>query len=123
MPVSNYRYRFAKSLVRKVAFATFTLALLTGFAARSLAQNSDKPNRKVTSKVMPVYPQALKSLRIEGVVRLKVSVLANGTVANVEIIGGNPILAENAVKAAKYWKYAVAPAQTEEEVVLTFSLH
>jgi outer membrane biosynthesis protein TonB len=42
-------------------------------------------------------------------------------VASVKVRGGNPILAENAVKAVKNWKYAPAPSQTEEEVVLDFS--
>jgi TonB family protein len=52
---------------------------------------------------------------------LTATVLPNGSVANVKVRGGNPILAENAVKAVKNWKYAPAPSQTEEEVVLDFS--
>jgi TonB family protein len=120
LPVSNYRYRFAKSFGRTLTFATLILALWAGFAADSPAQNSEKSHRKVLSTVKPVYPQTLKNLHIEGLVRLKATVLPNGTVTEIEVIGGNPILVENAVKALKNWKYAPAPSQTEEEVVLNF---
>jgi len=104
-----------------------TLALLLGIifslAPSVLAQNSDKPGRKVISTVKPGYPQTLKDLHIEGLVRLKATVLPNGSVANIQVIGGNPILVENAIKAVKNWKYAPAPSQTEEPVVLNFFDH
>lgn len=69
----------------------------------------------------PAYPQTLKDLHIEGLVRLKATVSPDGSVGNIEVIGGNPILVENAVKAVKAWKYAPAPSPSEEVVVLNFS--
>jgi TonB family protein len=101
-----------------------SLALLLGimlsFAPSVLAQSSEKPGRKVISVVKPGYPQTLKDLHIEGLVRLKAIVLPNGSVSTIQVIGGNPILVENAIKAVKNWKYAPAPSQTEEPVVLNF---
>jgi len=94
--------------------------MTAGFTPSMCAQKADKPTRKVISTVKPSYPQTLKSLHIEGLVRLKATVLPNGSVADIQVIGGNPILVENAVKAVKNWKYAAAPSQTEEEVVLNF---
>lgn len=120
MPVRSYRSRFVRSIGRKVAFATVTLALLTGFATQSLAQKSEKSSRKVISTVKPAYPQTLKNLHIEGLVRLKATVLPNGSVSDIQVLGGNPILVESAIKALKNWKYAPAASQTEEEVVLNF---
>jgi TonB family protein len=103
------------------------LALLLGIililAPSVLAQSSEKPGRKVISTVKPGYPQTLKDLHIEGLVRLRATVLPNGSVANIQVIGGNPILVENAIKAVKNWKYAPAPSQTEEPVVLNFFDH
>jgi outer membrane biosynthesis protein TonB len=55
------------------------------------------------------------------VCRLKATVLPNGTVGNVEILGGNPILAESGVAAVKRWKYAPGPNETVEDVTLTFN--
>lgn len=108
-----------RNIARKVAFATLTLAL-AGFATHSLAQKPEKSTRKVISTVKPAYPQTLRNLHIEGLVRLKTTVLPNGTVSDIQVIGGNPILVESAIKAVKNWKYAPAPSQTEEEVVLNF---
>lgn len=84
------------------------------------AQTAEKSTRRVVTMVKPAYPQTLKSLHIEGLVRLKVAVAANGTVGEIKVVGGNPILVESGVKAVKSWKYAPGPSQTEEEVVLNF---
>jgi TonB family protein len=77
----------------------------------------------VLRAVKPFYPAIVKSARIGGTVRLNAVVLANGTVARVQIVGGNPILAESAAKAVMDWKYAPASAQTTEEVVVDFNSH
>ena len=53
-------------------------------------------------------------LGIGGTVRLNAKVLANGTVADVQIMGGNPILADSAAKAVKTWKYAAAASSSTE---------
>jgi TonB family protein len=95
--------------------------LIFGLTSVSFAQKTAKPGRKVILQVKTEYPEILKDLRVGGQVRLTATVLPNGTVANVKVQGGNPILAENAVKAVKNWKYAPGPSQTEEEVVLHFN--
>ena len=84
------------------------------------AQTAERSTRKVISTVKPAYPQTLRNLHIEGLVRLKVTVAANGTVGEIKVIGGNPILVESGIKAVKNWKYAPGPTQTEEEIVLNF---
>jgi len=89
----------------------------------SLAQSDDRPARKILQSSSPEYPALLKYLRIGGVVRLNAKVLANGTVAQVSVIGGNPVLAESAVKAVMTWKYAPAAAASNELVVLDFKSH
>jgi outer membrane biosynthesis protein TonB len=52
---------------------------------------------------------------------LNASVLANGTVARVVIIGGNPILAESAAKAVTNWKYAPGSSTTSEIITFDFN--
>lgn len=97
------------------------LGFATGFTPAVLAQKTSKSDRKIVSMVKPAYPQTLKELHIEGLVRLTVTVLPNGTVTDVDVRGGNPILVENGIKAVKSWKYAPAGSQTREEVVLNFN--
>jgi TonB family protein len=99
---------------------TLALCLTAGFAPALQAQKTSKVARKVVSEVKPAYPATLRNLHIEGLVRLTVTVLPNGSVGDINVRGGNPILVENAVKAVKSWKYALGPSQTEEEVVLNF---
>ncbi len=112
--------RPAADLRRIFASATLALCLTAGFAPALHAQKTVKAARRVVSEVKPSYPTTLKNLHIAGLVRLPVTVLPNGNVGDINVRGGNPILVENAVKAVKEWKYAPAPAQTEEEVVLNF---
>jgi TonB family protein len=122
---SLFRTRFARKFTGRGVSATVALLLgmALAFAPCVLAQKAEKPTRKVLSTVKPSYPQTLKNLHIEGLVRLKATVLPNGSVGDIQVLGGNPILVENAVKAVKGWKYVAAPSQTEEPVVLNFFDH
>lgn len=99
------------------------LCLTTVFVPASLAQKPSKSERKVIVIAKPDYPDILRRAQVGGVVRLKATVLPNGTVSSVDVLGGNPILAENAAAAVKKWKYAPAASQTTEDVSLSFSPH
>ena len=79
--------------------------------------------RKMVTRVEPEYPETLKRLYIGGVVRVEAEVAANGTVEKTELLGGNPILGQSAIRAIRQWKYA--PANTKEKLVvkLTFDPH
>jgi TonB family protein len=48
--------------------------------------------------------------QIGGLVRLKVTVSPDGKVSNVDVVGGNPILAESASTAVMKWKFIPAPS-------------
>jgi TonB family protein len=97
------------------------IGLLPGFASHLVAQNADKPQRKVLVSYQPVYPELLAKGHFEGVVRLVVSVQANGNVSKVDIKGGNPMLARYAMEAVMKWRYAPAPAPTVEQVAIRFN--
>ncbi len=73
--------------------------------------------------VKPVYSDFLRRSQIGGLVRLKATVNAEGKVTNVDIIGGNPILAESGAAAVLQWKFAPAATQSVEEVSLSFNPH
>ena len=68
--------------------------------------------RKILKKVEAQYPSILKSRGIGGTVRLKVSIKADGTVKDVEVLGGNPTLADAAEKAVRQWKFALGSDST-----------
>jgi TonB family protein len=76
--------------------------------------------RKLISRVEPVYPVVLLSSHIGGTVRLKLTIAANGTVEDVELLGGSPILGEAAMAAVKKWVYAAGRSRTQAEVSIPF---
>jgi len=86
----------------------------------AFAQESD---RKLMTRVEPEYPDALKKLYIGGVVRVEVEVAPNGTVKNVKLLGGNPILGQSTMKAVKSWKYVPAATNETLTVRLEFDPH
>ncbi len=62
-------------------------------------------DRKVKTRVNPVYPVIAKKSRVSGAVRLEILVTADGSVKNVKALGGHPMLIEAATDAVKMWKY------------------
>jgi len=115
---SNNRKRLA---LARLALLAFCLAL--GSIPTVRAQSGEHSSRKVIRTQQPDYPVVLKSKGIGGTVRLNARVLANGTVANIDVLGGNPILAESAVKALMKWKYAPAASPSNEIVTFNFNVH
>ena len=84
------------------------------------------PNR-LLHRVDPEYPESAKSQHIQGAVELEAQVLGDGTVGNVAVLRGHPLLAEAAASAIKQWKYqpySVNGRQVErqERITVKFSL-
>ena len=122
---SGLPFAGSRSSSRSLASSTLTVVfcLMTGFGPLSLAQKAEKSDRKVLVSSQPLYPELLKRAQIGGLVRLKATVLINGTVSNVAVTGGNPVLAESAVAAIKRWKFAPAASQTVEDIAINFNPH
>jgi protein TonB len=59
----------------------------------------------ITSKSAPEYPPVARQLRIEGNVELEATVSETGTVEEVTIVSGNPVLTKPAAEALKRWKF------------------
>ena len=121
MQARQIHTRFAQRAGAACTLAVVAVALLVGVVTPSAAQKS--AGRKVLVTVKPEYPETLKFAQIGGLVRLSATVLPNGNVSQVEVRGGNPILAEKAQAAVMKWKYAPAANQTVEEISLSFSPH
>lgn len=79
--------------------------------------------RRLLIRIEPEYPEPLKLGQIAGTVRLALTISPKGSVDNVQVIGGNPILAEAAIKAVQQWVYAAAPSRTTMEVSISFDPH
>lgn len=82
---------------------------------------------KLIRRVDPVYPPLAVSHRVMGTVKMHLIVGANGTVRDVHVIYGPPMLVDAAVKAASQWLYSPMlmngkPADSEVDIDLSFKL-
>ena len=98
-----------------VAAGVLVVASVSLGAAQEVATS-----RKVVKTVVAQYPSVLKRRGIGGTVKLRVLVSANGTVKDVQVLGGNPILSDCASKAVKQWVFAAAEKEESIEVSVGF---
>ena len=96
------------------------LLVITGLA---LAQNAatPAPERKVSSRVAPAYPELARKMRLQGVVKIEVIVKPNGSVKSTRVLGGNPVLVGAANDAVSKWKFEAGTSETTQVVELTFT--
>jgi protein TonB len=67
------------------------------------------------NKVQPQYPVAARWMHIAGAVRLQAIIGTDGRVRDVEVLSGNPILAQAALVAVREWRYR--PTELNHEIV------
>ena len=119
-----------------------TTALPTAAPAASEAfsdRHTDEPNRPIAAppdhldpsqllhSVQPVYPEAARTLGVEGKVALRVVVATDGTVRSVSLISGPPSLAPAAMDAAREFRYKPArlngqPIEAIQTIEMSFRL-
>jgi TonB family protein len=80
--------------------------------------SSGRESRRLKVSTPPEYPDIAQKMNIKGAVQVEVSVRPDGTVREVRIIGGHPMLAEALVKAVRRWQYE--PAARDSLVVVRF---
>jgi len=74
---------------------------------------------KLVKRVRPAYPPLARQARIQGVVRFTVLIGTDGGVANMQLIGGHPLLVPAAQEAVKQWVYQPTFLNGREVEVLT----
>lgn len=78
-------------------------------------------------KVQPNYPPLARQARIQGAVVLQAEISKNGTIENLRVISGHPMLAPAALDAVKQWRYKPyilngEPVEVETQVTVNFTL-
>lgn len=89
-------------------------------SAQSSTTVSSGSERKVASRVAPVYPELAKKMHIKGMVKVEAVVRPNGTVKSTRVLGGNPVLVDAALDAVGKWKFEPGQSETTEIVQLAF---
>lgn len=91
------------------------LAVFAFFTCGACAQASE---RKVKTRVEPVYPELAKKNNISGSARVELLITPDGRVKEAKVLGGNPVLVQAVITAVMKWKYE--PAAEESTVVIKF---
>ncbi len=81
----------------------------------------------LVTKVTPVYPALAKQARIQGTVRFSAVLGKDGSVVNLQLISGHPLLIAPAQDAVKQWVYKPtllngAPVEVLTQIDVNFTL-
>ncbi|HTU33090.1 MAG TPA: energy transducer TonB [Candidatus Acidoferrum sp.] len=82
---------------------------------------------QLVHQVQPQYPEIARSIHLSGTVRLQAVVGIDGTVRDVEVLDGNPLLTRAAVDAVRQWRYRPTllnglPVEVETYITVNFVL-
>jgi len=82
---------------------------------------------RLVHRVEPDYPALAKDMHLTGTVELQARIGTDGTVQELEVVSGNPILARAAVAAVQQWRYQPTrldgqPVEVDTHITVTFSM-
>jgi len=53
----------------------------------------------------PVYPPLAKAARVQGTVKFQATISKDGTIENLQLLSGPPLLVQAAMQAVQQWQY------------------
>ena len=82
----------------------------------------------LVNKVNPTYPPLARQTRISGTVRLHAIISKDGSVQQLEVISGHPLLVQSALDAVRQWRYRPTllngePVEVDTTIDVIFSLN
>jgi protein TonB len=83
---------------------------------------------RIVNRVQPVYPPLARQTRISGTVRLHAIISKDGTIQQLEVISGHPLLQQAALDAVRQWRYQPTllngePVEVDTTIDVIFSLN
>jgi TonB family protein len=110
----------------EIHFSSKILALArAGYGSpTAVAPNVSAPaegGRRLEHSAPPEYPEIAARIKLTGTAQVQALVKPDGTVKEVTILGGHPLLAEALASAVKQWQYQPGPKETLEVVKFSFS--
>jgi len=82
----------------------------------------------LTRRVQPTYPPLARQARIQGTVLMEATISKDGTIENLKVTSGHPMLITAAVQAVKQWKYRPYllngdPVEVQTTIQVNFTLN
>ena len=106
--------------IRRISSVARAMALPLAFAAVcGVTLNAQSPEpaehkRAVKHLVQPVLPDLARKLNLTGAVRIEVTIGPDGIVKRSRVLGGHPVLAAEAQRAADKSTFEPGPKETVE---------
>jgi TonB family protein len=76
--------------------------------------------RSIKFRVVPEYPDIAAKMKLTGSVQVQALVRPDGTVKEVHVIGGHPVLADAVQRAVMKWRFEPGPQETKELLRIDF---
>ncbi|MGH9560014.1 MAG: energy transducer TonB, partial [Terracidiphilus sp.] len=95
---------------------------------KPLPQSEGVMAARLVLRVQPEYPRMATRMHLSGAVRLRAVIGTDGSVQQIELLSGNPILAQSAVAAVRQWRYEPTrlngqPVEVVTNITVTFILN
>jgi protein TonB len=102
-------------------------AIVKAAPPKKLSISSGVMAGNLLEKVTPQYPAIAKAARIQGTVVLQATISKNGSIQNLRVISGPPMLQQSAMDAVRSWRYRPYllngdPVEVETTVNVVFNL-
>jgi periplasmic protein TonB len=114
---------------RSTVSATTTNAELPAPAdgVQRLRVGGNVQSANLTRKVTPLYPPLAKQARIQGTVRFTALIGTDGSVINLQLVEGHPLLVPSAQEAVQQWQYKPTllngnPAEVVTQIDVNYTL-
>jgi TonB family protein len=103
------------------------LPLPTTPATTSIPVNAEVSQGLLVKQVPPIYPPLARQARIQGTVVLQAIIDKDGSVKNLQLVSGHPLLVNAAIDAVKQWQYKPyvldgAAVEVQTTINVNFSL-
>lgn len=88
-------------------------------------QSSGVVEGKLIKKVLPQYPEMARRAGVGGDVILSATIGTDGRLKNIKVLSGSPLLREEAIIAARQWRYTPyllggMPVETDTRITISF---
>ena len=96
-------------------------------SSRPFAISSGVATGMLIRQTQPVYPTIAKEARVSGTVVLHATISKNGTIKDLQVVSGSPMLQQAAIDAVRTWRYkpyqlSNEPVDVETTISVVFTL-
>jgi TonB family protein len=97
-------------------------------AESGLRVSPETMEKRILTKVEPVYPEAARKARLQGLVVMDAVIAPDGTVKRLRPVSGPDLLAQSATAAVQSWKFepylsSGKPVEVETTIAIEFQLN